>query len=363
MTREGTAGDRDPGGGDAGDGDDRRRADRLDAWWARQGPDPAGRVVGWRRPATGRAGDIAVVSVVRHPPPAGLRCDRYVVRMPPAVPVMPTDDLPAHAAVLRALDSGPVPVPAVVAVEDDRRWLGAPFLVLGFADGRPGPEVPALDRQLLQAPPATQRRMQRAFVDVLAAVHRTNWRRAGLGAVLRGGRGTLAAELGWWRRYLAWATDGAPPPDLAAALAWCERTRPRAEPPPSLCWGDARLGNVLFADDGTVRAVLDWDLASIGPGEMDLAWFLVLDDLVTRLTGRRVPGFAPRGAVVRRYERAVGRPVVDLAWHEVFALVRSAAISERLARIADAGGNPYPGPRGNANPTVVEAVRRITGPV
>ena len=54
----------------------------------------------------------------------------------------------------------------------------------------------------------------------------------------------------------------------------CAQTRPATEPPASLCWGDARIGNMLFHDDRSVASVLDWEMATIGPAEMDLAWYL-----------------------------------------------------------------------------------------
>ena len=52
--------------------------------------------------------------------------------------------------------------------------------------------------------------MHEGFVDTLAAIHRFDWRAAGLGAVLRGGEGALAREVAWWVDYVDWASDGTP---------------------------------------------------------------------------------------------------------------------------------------------------------
>src|SRR2546430_12257364 len=46
--------------------------------------------------------------------------------------------------------------------------------------------------------------------------------------------------------------------------------------PPVLCWGDVRIPNVVFGDDFRARAVLDWEMASIGPPELDIGWYLVI---------------------------------------------------------------------------------------
>ena len=120
---------------------------------------------------------------------------------------------------------------------------------------------------------------------------------------------------------------------LAAALDWCRAHRPVTSPDPVLLWGDPRLGNLVVDDDRHVVAVLDWEMATLGPAEMDLAWYLALDAATAALTGRRVAGFPEAHETLALYERCGGRPVADLAWHEIFALTRALAISDRQARM------------------------------
>ena len=183
--------------------------------------------------------------------------------------------------------------------------------------------------------------------------------------MIRGGEGSLAREVAWWVDYVDWASDGEPAARLAEAAAWCAATMPTSEPPASLAWGDARIGNVLFDDDRSVASVLDWEQASIGPAEMDLAWYLVLDELTTHFVKRTVPGFMTRAEIVERYEAALGRPVRDLEWHEIFALVRSTAINDRQARLAAQSGVDYPGVAGDDNPVlgfIAERIRAFAAP-
>ncbi len=86
--------------------------------------------------------------------------ERFVVRLPTLTPSFPSPALHEQASVLAVLEASPVPVPSAVAVEDDARWVGAPFLVMSFVAGRPVGEVPALDPWLTDAP--IERRPRRA---------------------------------------------------------------------------------------------------------------------------------------------------------------------------------------------------------
>ena len=147
-----------------------------------------------------------------------------------------------------------------------------------------------------------------------------------------GGEQSLAAALARWASYVEWSSEGDPLPALAEALDWCTRHRP-AEREAVLLWGDVRLGNLVFDDAHRIVAVLDWDLAGLGPREMDLGWHFGLDFMMEELFGRRVSGFPSRVEALARYERESGHEVRDLAWHEVFALVRALAINDRHQRI------------------------------
>jgi aminoglycoside phosphotransferase (APT) family kinase protein len=122
-------------------------------------------------------------------------------------------------------------------------------------------------------------------------------------------------------------------------------------------WGDVRLGNLVFDARRRVRAVLDWDLAALGPPEMDLGWHLGLEFMMEALFGARVPGSPATVEVVERYQHRSGHAVNNLAWHEVFALVRALAINDRHQRIA---GDPrrLDNPMGNILLARLEAASR-----
>jgi len=250
------------------------------------------------------------------------------------------DDLGPQADVQNAVAAHGVPAPAPALVVADSEWIGSPFLAMPRVRGDvPGP-APLFDSYVRDAGPVVQRILHDELVDTLAAIHAVPWAGTVLEATLPGTR--LCDRFEYWRAYVAWAAEGDPLPALAEALDWCERHLP-PEGEPVLLWGDVRLGNLVFDPARRVAAVLDWDLAAIGPREMDLGWHVGLEHVMEVLFGARVPGFPGAAESVARYERRTGHEVRDLAWHEVFALVRALAINDRHLRIS---GDP----RRTANP-------------
>lgn len=277
-----------------------------------------------------------------------------VVRLPPVADgIFPAYDLAQQAAVQTAVGAAGVPVAGPARYEPDVAFLGAPFIAMPFVAGPiPGEFTPA-DEWLLGLPDDRARRsVWRSFLDTLVAINRAPTEGLGL-------RVGLASELEWWDRYLGWATDGSPPLALADALAWCRHHRPAGEPPPSLLWGDVRLGNVIFEPEALgPRAVLDWDMASVGPAELDLAWFLALEAVQTDLTHMTVPGFGARADAIAVVEGGLGRTLVDLDWYEIFALVRASAISTRIAILFERAGQQSRFTLGQ-DPTLAAALTRI----
>jgi aminoglycoside phosphotransferase (APT) family kinase protein len=299
------------------------------------------------------------VDTIERPAP-GFSCEtlvvdgELVVRLPPAGDgIFPAYDLAQQGAVQDAVGAAGVPVAAPARYEPDPSFLGAPFLALPFVAGPIPSDFTPADPWLTGLPSDDDRAaVWRAYLDTIVALHRTSTDRLGL-------RTGLAAEVEHWDRYLTWATDGSPPAALAEVLAWCKAHRPHAEPPAGLLWGDVRLGNVVFDPERLVpRAVLDWDMASSGPIELDLAWHLALEAVQTDLTGLQVPGFGRRADAVARVEAGIGRPLADLAWYEVFALARASAISTRIALLHQRAGQRSMFKVGE-DPTLAAAVARI----
>jgi aminoglycoside phosphotransferase (APT) family kinase protein len=123
-----------------------------------------------------------------------------------------------------------------------------------------------------------------------------------------------------------------------AALGWLHANRPEPDDPLGLCWGDARIGNMIFDHDRCV-AVLDWEMVTLGPWEQDLAWWLFLDRHHSEGLGvPRLEGFPSHADTVARYEELMGRRVRNLDYYTVFAGFRFAVVMIRVIAMAVAFG-------------------------
>jgi len=330
----------------------------LRGWLAARHPDRRGlRIDRLAHASAGLSNETILLDARWDAPEPG--AESLVLRLPPRQATFPDADLAAQARVQTVVADAGLPTAVPVTLEPDPAWLGVPFLVMPHVDGRVGPQAPAFDRWLLDLPAGAQRHVAEGFVDLLASLHRIDPAAGGITGRLRGG--PLDAEVAWWSSYLTWACDGDEPPGpVADLLAWCAARCPGGTRPASLLWGDPRVGNTILDPQQRIVAALDWDMAFVGPAEHDVAWWLGLDAVGAHFAGGPVPGYPTRAELVARYEAALGRPLADLDWFEVFALVRSIAVTVRQSRLADAAGVEYPVPPPDRNP-VIGYTRALVG--
>jgi len=267
---------------------------------------------------------------------------RLVVRVEPTkVTVFLEANFDAQYRVMKALsEHTDVPMPALHWFESDTSWLGGRFWVMDRVDGAAPPYSPpyTVEGPLLQRSPSEQRRLWDNGVDAMAKVHRVDWRALALDFLDDRARGATgpAQQLAYYDEYLAWAEDGRRHDGARRALDWLREYQPPALAADDigLCWGDSRIGNQLFDADGNVLAVLDWEMAALGDPQQDLAWFVLLDDLLSEGQGNsRVPGFPGRDETIARWESATGRRADAFDYYEVFAAFRFTVVMTRLGHL------------------------------
>lgn len=329
-------------------------------WWAARTPDGSDfSMLELSRPSSGHSHETVLTRVGWREDGESVERD-VVIRLPGILPTYQDDGLAMQAAVNRAISGAGISVPGLIALEQDKTWLGAPFLAMNRVHGRVPGEVIVFDPWMMDAPVTEQAAFHRDFFDLLSRLHWIDWQEAGLESILRGADRPIREEAQFWLDYIHWDADDGAPPSLVVVAEWCVQNAPAESPPPSLLWGDPRFGNVMCSEDHRITTMLDFDLASIGPAEMDIGWVIGLETMMARWMKKAVPGFMSREEVLDFYTERLGRPLQDLEYHEIFALVRSAAINQRQARLAARAGMDYPGPSGEDNPVVRYIHRSIS---
>jgi aminoglycoside phosphotransferase (APT) family kinase protein len=260
----------------------------------------------------------------------------FVARVAPtANGLFPTYDL-AHEqdAIGAVAASTRVPVPATYGVEEDTSVLGGPFLVMERLSGRVPADDPPFTAAgwVVELSPGEQAAMYDNALVAMAGISTTDVSGLGSETVGHPGRGdSLTQQLAHYETLYAWTAAGRAHPVLDSALEWVRANLPADQAPAGLSWGDARVGNMMFGDDLAVTGVLDWEMATIGEAELDLAWFLFLNRNHTDGMGLPVPpGFPSREQTLARYEGLLGRPLVNFEFHEVFAAVRATILMMRI---------------------------------
>jgi aminoglycoside phosphotransferase (APT) family kinase protein len=261
---------------------------------------------------------------------------RIVVRLAPAGrPLFPKYDLAAQVAVLEALRAHTdIPVPSVLWWEPDPAPLGRPFYVMEHVDGRIPPDGHLFDGWVKDLAPTEQATLLANAMDVLARIHRVDLGALPVLDVLdrpEHGVTPLDQELGWWHAYLEWAADGDRLPRIDDAYAQLVAARPAdADVTRGLVWGDTRLGNLVVDDSLRPVAVLDWEMAVLGPPELDLGWYLFLER-TARQFAARLPGFPEPDELIAMYASRLGRPLRHVRWFEAWSGFRTACIQVRMA--------------------------------
>lgn len=223
-----------------------------------------------------------------------------------------------------------VPVPRVRWLELDPAVIGTPFFVMDRVDGEIPPDVLPYtfgDNWLYDASREDQRRIQDNTVGVLAALHAIDEPEERFAFLDRDQPGDtpLARHVAHTRAWYDYAVARSSRSNaVEASFAWLEANWPD-ETPPVLLWGDARLGNVIYRDFEPV-AVLDWEMAGLGPREVDLGWMIlghmVFDELATFFDLPSMEDFMVTADVAATYERLTGHVPRDLHFYLVYAAVQ-----------------------------------------
>jgi len=266
----------------------------------------------------------------------------FVVRMAPSaddVPVFSSYRLDQqHDAIRLVGELSDVPVPTPRWLEPTGDVLGAPFFFMDRIDGIVPPDVLPYtfgDNWFHDATPEERRRLQDLTVAAIAGLHQIADAEevfAFLDEHRDRDRGPtpLRRHFEKTRAWYEWAARDAAFQGrgrsalIDRAVAWLDRHWPESDVPGNvvLSWGDARIGNVLYRDFAPV-AVLDWEMAGLGPRELDLGWLVfahrVFQVLAETFELPGLPDVMREEDVRAAYAEATGVEVGDLTWYQIYS--------------------------------------------
>ncbi|HAR31414.1 MAG TPA: phosphotransferase family protein [Gammaproteobacteria bacterium] len=250
----------------------------------------------------------------------------YVLRRPPLGHVLESaHDMGREHRIISALgQSSQVPVAPTHGLCRDLEVNGAPFYVMSFVTG-----AVLHDAESAGSLPALERReLGLHVIDVLANLHQLDPDAVGLGDLGRK-EAYLARQLSRWnKQWQASKTHEIPEMEETSRLL---ETRMPEQVGASIVHGDYRLGNMMVGG-GRIRAVLDWELCTLGDPLADVGY--LLNDWIepgepsAELKPTGAGGFPSRSELCERYARTTGRDLEQINYYRAFSHWRLAAIGQ-----------------------------------
>lgn len=250
----------------------------------------------------------------------------WVLRRPPLGHVLATaHDMAREHRIISALAPTAVPVAPLVGFCDDEAVNGAPFYVMDHVDGIIARDVGAAETM----PLVGRRAAGRNLVDVLGSIHEVDIDAVGLGDLGRR-ESYVERQLSRWHKQWEATKDTEVPviEELHARLA----SSVPVQGPATIVHGDYRLDNCILEPDGSIAAVLDWELCTLGDPLADVGLMLVYwteaDDAISigLPQGSTVEGFASRSQLLDLYADRTGRDLSGIGYYVALGYWKLACI-------------------------------------
>ena len=288
-----------------------------------------------------------------------------VLRRPPDGPLLPrAHDMGREARVQRALAGTAVPV-ASILFEDAGELIGVPFYVMEKVDGYVIRTLPAGWAES----PGDRQAIADVLVDTLADLHAIDPEEIGLSGF---GRPAGLGERQVRRWSDQWERSKSRDVPAVDELGRLLRANPPKGPGGAIVHGDFRIDNCLMGKQmpPTVKAVLDWELATLGEPLADLGLFLFYwrepGDHRPAMTPSPTmqPGFPPRAYLAERYAERTGADLSDLSSWVALAHFKSAVVAQGIAARVRAGsmaGQEFGDIGGEVDRIAAEGLALLTG--
>jgi aminoglycoside phosphotransferase (APT) family kinase protein len=315
---------------------------RLTEWFQQRNPAAeSARVENFISPEIGYSSETLLFDLVRDID-GKKDNEALVVRLrPQGIPLFETYDLRKQYRIMDTLAGSDIPVPKMIAYEEDESILGSPFYVMSKVNGQIPADNPPyhMTGWFAEQSPEEVRATWFSGVEKLAKVGRLNYSDYDLEFLNEPelGETPILQHIQVYDELLEWGLDRSRQPLLESTLSWLRGNCPKDEPV-ALAWGDSRISNQIFQNAECV-ACIDWEMARLGNPIQDIAWWLVLDQCLSTYMGIPRNEFVPSEVeTLAHWEKFSGRKLENLLYYKVFSAFCFSVIMARLNRNSKASG-------------------------
>jgi aminoglycoside phosphotransferase (APT) family kinase protein len=245
----------------------------------------------------------------------------YIRLPPPNVNWKGTADVLRQVEVLNALDGSPVPHCSVKWSGDDLQWFERPYFVVPKLEGDVA--NPTADGWVAALPGETRRFMAEQAMTAMAEVHKIDWKTK---TPYLGDPVSFEDDVTRWDRFYEKSAEPQRlrrTPEVREALL---KGIPK-ETPIGVFHGDLQWSNIFYSMNGTLLAVIDWELVGIGATLNDVGWMATFNDKDAWPSGRAADIMPNADDLIEMYAKAYDGDLPSLNWYRALAAYKFAIIT------------------------------------
>ena len=252
--------------------------------------------------------------------------------------VFPDYNLKKQVSIMKTLFSRGFPVPEVLFYEGNSSVIGSEFYIMNYIKGEAPSDNPPYhldpDGMMGKADSKKRRNVWIDWLLYLSNLHNLDLKDISLDDFCEDdiNGNPVISDIEYYKDFLDWGMDGEPNNLCDDVINWLKKNIPSDSNPNKLCWGDSRLGNVLY-QDYKATALLDWEMASIGDPISDLAWGFAVDDASSLGLGiKKLEGSLTSREAIDIWEKNTNLSSKNYKFYRIFSLLKFSIIMIRVAK-------------------------------